>query len=189
LKTCVNCNTEKDNAEFHKNSKAKDGLYSWCKICAAARGKEYKEKNKEKHAAQSKAWRENNRAHRQKMMLAWRTKNKDTILLYEAEYRKNNPEKRRAAVASWQKRNPLQRRVNESIRRARIKGNGGAFTVGDIKRMELEQDWLCNHCNADISNGYHIDHKMPVARGGSSSPQNLQLLCQTCNESKGARYG
>jgi len=33
----------------------------------------------------------------------------------------------------------------------------------------------------------HIDHVIPIARGGSSDPSNLQVLCRACNLAKGAR--
>jgi 5-methylcytosine-specific restriction endonuclease McrA len=32
-----------------------------------------------------------------------------------------------------------------------------------------------------------IDHKLPLSRGGSNYPDNLQLLCKSCNDSKSAR--
>lgn len=35
----------------------------------------------------------------------------------------------------------------------------------------------------------HVDHKRPVAHGGTNDPSNLQTLCQSCNLGKGARKG
>ncbi len=32
----------------------------------------------------------------------------------------------------------------------------------------------------------HIDHIVPRARGGQNDPENLRLLCEPCNESRGA---
>lgn len=34
-----------------------------------------------------------------------------------------------------------------------------------------------------------FDHVIPVAMGGSSSPANLQLLCDECNRAKGSTLG
>ncbi|MBL9155796.1 MAG: HNH endonuclease [Verrucomicrobiales bacterium] len=31
------------------------------------------------------------------------------------------------------------------------------------------------------------DHIKPVARGGGTTVQNLQLLCQSCNQAKGVK--
>ena len=53
------------------------------------------------------------------------------------------------------------------------------------KAMGEAQDWLCVYCGADISKRASIDHIVPVIRGGTSDPENLQLVCLRCNQSKG----
>jgi len=51
----------------------------------------------------------------------------------------------------------------------------------------------CTVCNKDltglfnISNKYHIDHIIPLAKNGLNDVSNMQLLCETCNTSKGGK--
>jgi len=52
-------------------------------------------------------------------------------------------------------------------------------------------DYRCQYCgtvNTEHENPlYHIDHIIPVSRGGKTELANLQLLCEPCNLSKAAR--
>jgi len=55
----------------------------------------------------------------------------------------------------------------------------------EVKRMVFERDGgQCVSCGAAFDLQY--DHVIPVALGGASSTENLQLLCGTCNRQKGA---
>lgn len=74
---------------------------------------------------------------------------------------------------------------------------------GRIKRVSRIPKWLgkgiflrdkghCASCGADLSGMYqlsefHVDHLIPLAKGGCNDPSNLQLLCDKCNLSKGSR--
>ena len=44
--------------------------------------------------------------------------------------------------------------------------------------------WRCWMCGAPWE---HIDHVIPIVRGGSNWPANLRPACQPCNSRKGAR--
>lgn len=73
-------------------------------------------------------------------------------------------------------------------RRARILNADGTFTSDDVYRIFVTQTGLCTGCLADlILTSYHIDHIMPLSKGGSNWPDNLQLLCPTCNLEKSAK--
>lgn len=66
MKHCTSCGEDKESSEFHKASKAKDGLYSHCKKCANASKKRsrYKLKKINGYHGQSpeyrKKWRQEN---------------------------------------------------------------------------------------------------------------------------------
>lgn len=80
----------------------------------------------------------------------------------------------------------LGRRAHHK-RRAAIQGNGGSYSESEIAKMLIDQSGQCVYCQCDITGGFHIDHILPVSRGGSSNIENLQLLCPFCNLSKGAK--
>jgi len=53
----------------------------------------------------------------------------------------------------------------------------------------LERDcWACAYCGVRLTaNNAHVDHKIPLSRGGDSDPDNLVASCKSCNLSKGAK--
>lgn len=52
---------------------------------------------------------------------------------------------------------------------------------------DSEGNYCCAECGKkSVTKAlFQIDHKRPMARGGLSVPENLQLLCRTCNLRKG----
>jgi hypothetical protein len=53
----------------------------------------------------------------------------------------------------------------------------------DVRRFVFRRDGgRCSHCGAEHE--LQLDHIIPVSRGGSSVPENLQVLCGPCNRRK-----
>ncbi|WP_425128151.1 HNH endonuclease [Burkholderia pseudomallei] len=69
-------------------------------------------------------------------------------------------------------------------RRARIAAAGGTFTKSDIDEIFRRQKGKCAWCGASIKNGFHRDHRVPLAKGGSNDRSNIDLLCPKCNVRK-----
>ncbi|MEL4320310.1 HNH endonuclease [Leifsonia sp. YIM 134122] len=57
----------------------------------------------------------------------------------------------------------------------------------DILRRD---GYRCQMCGATSREGaqLHIDHILPVSHGGTTTPNNLQALCQPCNLGKSNRF-
>jgi len=59
--------------------------------------------------------------------------------------------------------------------------------ISDIaKKFVQERDNdRCRNCGKDVADGTRrFDHFVPVAFGGTSTVENVQLLCDTCNRNK-----
>ena len=54
----------------------------------------------------------------------------------------------------------------------------------DLRTEILERDsWTCVYCGTKDCE-FHIDHVIPVSRGGTNDPENLAAACKSCNLSK-----
>lgn len=76
------------------------------------------------------------------------------------------------------------KRATAHRRRAAILQAGGCFSRENVVSLFEKQRKSCQACGCDISDGYHIDHIYPLARGGANDNGNIQLLCQPCNNRK-----
>jgi hypothetical protein len=55
------------------------------------------------------------------------------------------------------------------------------------KLKVVDRDGLfCNHCGSEEN--LEFDHIIPFSMGGESDTANIQILCRSCNRSKGNRY-
>jgi 5-methylcytosine-specific restriction endonuclease McrA len=93
----------------------------------------------------------------------------------KAEWRALNPERHR-----------LYFRVYAHKRRVRVATAEGNHTAIDVRRQYVVQGGRCFWCDAVVGNRYHVDHLIPIARGGGNGPENIVISCGTCNHKKGA---
>lgn len=117
----------------------------------------------------------------------WRKLNPEKHKQYGRDYYKRYPDKARAHTVSWRATNPEGRRAQYAARRARLLSAEGTHTKDDIKRLLEKQGRRCAICLTKLTGKYHVDHIMPLARGGSNWPTNLQVTCPSCNSQKNAR--
>lgn len=137
--------------------------------------------------AKREAGRDSKRAYDKK----YREKNKEQRIAKEMAWKAANPGKVREIKKAWKKRNPEYVTTDAQNRRAMLRKADGKFSAKDVKYIFEKQRGLCAACSVKIKksgkNNYHIDHIVPLAKGGSNWPNNLQLLCPPCNLRKSAK--
>ena len=89
--------------------------------------------------------------------------------------------------ALWRARHPEEAHDVRRRRRAQRLGAGGTHTVGDIRQLFEVQHGECQYCGQVLSQGWHVDHVVPLCRGGSDNVDNLALTCPRCNMKKGRK--
>ena len=168
-KTCTKCGEEKPLDSFPKQAAGKLGLSSQCRACNIAR---------------SRKWRENNRERHKASVANWCAKNK---------VRRNQKEKERrdkvraegGTVCTWAKDNPVKNAAKRAKYRLKKVTQTPSLSPEEKKAIE-DLYWLCRDLELVSGQKYHVDHIVPISKGGPHCLDNLQVLPADMNLSKGA---
>jgi 5-methylcytosine-specific restriction endonuclease McrA len=134
-----------------------------CKACKAKHDKESGNKQR---------WFAANPEKRRASVNKYGAKNRERMREYHTEYQRE-----------WRKHN----KEKERSYRVRRRSTGGKHTAEDIKLQLASQRGNCWWCGKKLKDDWHVDHRVPLARGGSNNANNLCISCPTCNKSKGAK--
>jgi 5-methylcytosine-specific restriction endonuclease McrA len=90
----------------------------------------------------------------------------------------------KALVHQRERRSQQKLQTARSLMRAEEAGRPTRIPISsDIRRAVFERDGgRCVECNSNFDLQY--DHVLPVALGGATTVENLQLLCADCNRRK-----
>ncbi len=145
----------------------------------------YYEANKERKNAERRARYQTTKEHERVLTRIWQAANRE----HRAAYRKANRERIKAANRIWDMANKERKRAHRENHRARKRNADGCFSKQDVNNMWEMQRERCAapQCNKLLSFSCTVDHVIPLSRGGSNWPRNLQLLCHSCNCSKGGK--
>lgn len=196
-KRCTRCHIEKPSSEFHERRYRVGGLQAKCKPCMRALKCESRARHRDSVNASliryRKAHPERRLAWGQRQRAANRT-NAEFLAKDRARskrWRDANPERARAGVKRWTVANPdryrtLQRK-SDMTRKAR-KRDAFIETV-DPEVVFTRDAGVCGICTTPVGHdeNWHVDHIMPLSKGGPHSYGNVQLAHARCNKSKGAK--
>ena len=107
-------------------------------------------------------------------------------------YKVSVPDKELAVNLNWlgnRQRQLASIGFETTLRKYHAKSQRALMTP-DLRRRIAERDnYTCQICGKYMPDGVglHIDHIVPVSKGGKTVPSNLQVPCSKCNGSKSNR--
>jgi len=212
FKKCNICGCSKELSSFNKSSKTKDGYDTQCKSCQHdeyTRSTRYivaREKRERRALLKAQPERQCTKCGVTKPLSdfslrrsgyhticksckveysrQWVERNKERSQHYRAEYRATNREKYKQYFRLHHMAHPEKQRARNQKRKAILRNIKGSFTGEELKSLFARQKGKCAVCKMSIKQKYHIDHVVPISRGGDNYICNIQLLCPSCNLSK-----
>jgi len=184
VKTCSKCKKELSADYFHRFCHSSDGLSAWCKSCKKQYHKEWESKNREKCNLYRKEWLKNNKNYYKLYFRKWSSQNRNKTREWARIYRENHSYECRERIKLWGLNNPDKLYKYDLRRRSRKKN---AF-VEDVDRFIVLENYnqLCGICGGPVnSNNFHVDHIIPISKGGEHSYKNTQPAHLKCNLVKG----
>lgn len=178
FKRCTKCKEELPATfeYFYKDSRGRSGLSAQCKRCMKAHRWVYEkvriQQTREINKRASKKYRE---AH------------PDRFKENQRRFTENNPERRREIGRNWWKKHPEHRRVNKMQRRALECGATGKTSKKEIDAIYKQQKGKCWWCGKSVKKEWHIDHRIPLSKGGTNDASNLVISCPKCNLRKNSK--
>ena len=207
MKECGKCSRILPKEQFGRNKTQKNGLSPWCKDCINTYRRNYYKTHKAEAKKAQKKWRERNKDYlkvyheknkkqiaktrkdyynkhkeeRQEYRRQYRLINKEKLSRKNREYRQRNKEQIRAANKIYRRNNLGKYAFLSSTRRVRKLGNGAGLTKGEWEQILIDHDYKCAYCEDPYE---HLDHILPVSKGGPHLKDNVQPLCSWCNSMK-----
>lgn len=94
-------------------------------------------------------------------------------------------DRKKARRLNGERRALEKKRIKRAKRRAKEHAAPGRISNGLSSKLLESQQGKCIYCKGALGDSYELDHIMPLALGGTNEDSNIQLLCRTCNISKG----
>lgn len=187
-KRCPQCKEIKMFSEFYKNKSRKDGLSVYCKSCIKINSHNYHKTHKDLCKERLNKWRNQNREYVRERDKNYRQEHLEQEKAKDKKYRDSHKEKIAEKGRKYREThkdyfyNKARERKNNQLKRS-----DGTITLDTELKILEAQNYLCDYCGDDISKKKHLDHILPLDKGGLHTITNIHFTCSSCNLSKGAK--
>lgn len=131
----------------------------------------------------------NNPAKIKSKVAEYRATYPDRVRKTKATYRAFNKEHEAKSHANWRAKNREATRIHHLNRRVRKRAVAGVLSSGLTEKLfKLQRGKCACGCKQPLGDDYHLDHRMPLALGGTNTDDNMQLLRAKCNLKKHAKH-
>jgi 5-methylcytosine-specific restriction endonuclease McrA len=197
LKRCCHCKVFLPISDFQKNSTTRDGFQFRCRNCQNAATRAYYATHKEETHQRVKTYRAKNPDKVYEWGRQYRESHREWYRTYQRLWRRKwrsdpknaelDRERSRKFRPGYYKTHVAQYSHYSRMRRAQKLSAGGSYSVSDIRKMYANQKGKCYWCSKKLNGQYHIDHVIPLSRGGSNDISNIVISCPPCNFEKNDR--
>ena len=143
-------------------------------------------KNPEDKIAYEKAWYEKNKEHVIAKSLKYAEENREKTNQYKAEWKKRNREQYLAQAKKYKQENKDKYANLEANRRA-LKFRA-TIRLTELDKFVIDEMYNLAQLRTEQTGfQWHVDHIVPLTKGGLHKPTNLQVVPGSWNESKGNR--
>lgn len=208
-KICSKCKEIKSLDNFSKDKYIKSGHRCQCKECSkkyrlqnkhkiiennkknkdeiSKYKKQYRKKNIEELKLKDKLYYQLNKIKISDKQKTYRENHKEVIVKKQKEYRRVNKNEYSKYKKNYYK-TPMGVAVSTNARHKRrsITKNGD---VTNNQLLDLKKNaTICYWCNVSLKKvKTHIDHYIPLSKGGEHTLSNLVVSCKECNATKQAK--
>lgn len=115
--------------------------------------------------------------------LRW-AEHKEEISARKREVLAANPRraaKEKQSVREWAHAHPELVAAYSRNRKARVRRASGKHSGADVLAQHERQRGRCFWCGEKVGSKYHVDHVVPLSKGGSNGPSNIVIACPSCN--------
>lgn len=163
-----------------------------------ARDKARYERDRERIRALNRTWYEANKEKASTARKQRYERDRERELARQRAYDEANRERKRSRERADYRADPSKKRAYKEANRhivrahwrnreARKAGASGSHTTAEVEAMLEDQGGLCAYCEVPLDGTYHVDHMIPLSRGGSNGWENLAVVCVLCNLMKHAK--